>query len=119
MIDRGFADRFAAEWVAAWNAHDLPRVLAHYAEDFEMASPRIVNVAGEPSGRLRGKPAVAAYWAKAMSGGPSLHFEPLEVLLGADGLALRYRNHHGQTAVETFEFDKDRKVVRAAAYYSS
>jgi hypothetical protein len=29
MIDRCFAERFAAEWLAAWNAHDLPRILAH------------------------------------------------------------------------------------------
>ena len=25
-------DAFAAEWIAAWNAHDLDRILAHYAE---------------------------------------------------------------------------------------
>ena len=27
MIDRRFAERFAAEWIAAWNSHDLDRVL--------------------------------------------------------------------------------------------
>ncbi len=26
-------DAFAIEWEAAWNAHDLNRILAHYAED--------------------------------------------------------------------------------------
>jgi len=26
-ITREFADRFAEEWIAAWNARDLPRVL--------------------------------------------------------------------------------------------
>jgi ketosteroid isomerase-like protein len=25
-----FAERFANEWVAAWNARDLERVLSHY-----------------------------------------------------------------------------------------
>ena len=24
---------FAREWVAAWNAHDLGRILSHYADD--------------------------------------------------------------------------------------
>jgi len=30
MIDRNFAARFAREWIAAWNSHDLERVLSHY-----------------------------------------------------------------------------------------
>jgi ketosteroid isomerase-like protein len=51
MIDKTFAEHFAHEWIAAWNSHDLQRILSHYAEDFEMASPFIVQVAGEPSGR--------------------------------------------------------------------
>jgi hypothetical protein len=32
-ITRDFAERFAEEWVAAWNAHDLVRILAHYEDD--------------------------------------------------------------------------------------
>lgn len=119
MIDRSFAEHFAAEWLAAWNAHDLPRILAHYAEGFEMASPRIVDVAGEPSGRLKGKAAVAAYWALGLGAESKLQFEAPVVLLGAGGLALRYRNHRGQEVVETFEFDEENKVIRAAAHYSA
>jgi len=26
----------AQEWIAAWNAHDLERILAHYADDVEL-----------------------------------------------------------------------------------
>jgi ketosteroid isomerase-like protein len=57
-MDSAFAQHFATEWIAAWNAHDLDRVLSHYANDFEMSSPYIVTFAGEPSGTLVGKPAV-------------------------------------------------------------
>ena len=28
-ITREFAEGFAGEWIAAWNAHDLERILAH------------------------------------------------------------------------------------------
>ncbi len=35
------AESFAAEWIAAWNARDLLRVLSHYTDDFEMSSPFI------------------------------------------------------------------------------
>src|ERR1700723_3107179 len=38
MMTSELALRFA-EWIAAWNAHDLPRILSHYADDFEMSSP--------------------------------------------------------------------------------
>lgn len=43
MISREFAERFAKDWVDAWNRHDLEAVLSHYADDFEMSSPYIVH----------------------------------------------------------------------------
>jgi ketosteroid isomerase-like protein len=30
MITKEFAQHFAEDWVASWNAHDLDRVLSHY-----------------------------------------------------------------------------------------
>ena len=116
MIDAERARRFAAEWIDAWNAHDLERVLAHYADDFEMASPVIVQVAGEPSGVLRGKEHVAAYWRKALGLLPELHFTLERVLVGAESVAIAYRGHRG-ASVETFWFGADGLVTRAAAHY--
>ena len=60
-MDQVFAEHFAADWIESWNAHDLNRILSHYTDDFEMSSPVIIQVAGEPSGTLKGKAAVAAY----------------------------------------------------------
>ncbi len=117
MITDDQAQHFAAEWIAAWKAHDLPRVLAHYSDDFEMASPKIATIAGELSGVLRGKPAIAAYWQKAMTLIPGLHFELLGVFTGARSVALHYRNHQNKLAVEVFELGTDGKVTRAAAHY--
>ena len=86
MVTRDFADSFADEWIAAWNAHDLPRVLSHYEDDFEMASPLIIEVAGEPSGVLRGKKNVSAYWEKALGQVPDLRFEKLGMRSGDTNL---------------------------------
>jgi ketosteroid isomerase-like protein len=66
-MDRALAERFATEWIDAWNAHDLDKVLSHYANNFEMSSPYIVALAGEPSGILIGKSAVGAYWRKPLA----------------------------------------------------
>ncbi|MDA8231593.1 MAG: nuclear transport factor 2 family protein [Magnetospirillum sp.] len=116
-MDRDFAERFAAEWIAAWNAHDLDRVLRHYAEDFEMASPIIVQVAGEPSGTLKGKAAVGAYWRKALRMIPNLRFDLLAVLVGVGSVTLYYNGARGPAA-EVFHFGPDGKVVRAYAHYA-
>ncbi len=32
-MTRGEARSFAEDWIAAWNAHDVGRVLAHYADE--------------------------------------------------------------------------------------
>ena len=53
------------EWIAAWNSHDLERVLTLYAEDSEMTSDRIQALGLDGSGTLRGKASLRMYWSKA------------------------------------------------------
>ena len=118
MLERTFAERFAADWVAAWNAHDLDRILAHYVEDFEMTSPVIVQIAGEPSGTLRGKQAVGVYWRKALQLIPDLQFELISLLVGVGSVTLYYKGARGRLAAEVFHFGPDRKVVKAFAHYA-
>jgi len=117
MLTREFADRFAAEWIAAWNAHDIERVLSHYADDFEMSSPYIVQIAGEPSGKLKGKQAVGSYWQKALIRMPDLHFELVATLLGMHSVTLYYKGARGMAA-EVFFFGADGLVSQASAHYS-
>jgi hypothetical protein len=95
MIDKEFAEHFAADWIESWNAHDLERVLAHYTNDFEMSSPVIVQIAGEPSGTLKGKEAVGAYWAKALELIPDLRFELIATLTGVNSITLYYKGVKG------------------------
>ena len=118
MIDQSFADHFAADWIESWNQHDLDRILSHYTDAFEMSSPAIVRLVDEPSGTLTGKPAVAAYWAKALELNPNLHFELITTLVGANSITLYYKGHRGLSA-ECFHFDTDQMVVRAYAHYSA
>lgn len=118
MIGVEFATQFAWEWVEAWNAHDLARVLAHYEDDFEMASPRIVDLGSEPSGVLVGKVAVEAYWQEALSRMPDLRFELLGIFASPRSVAIHYRNQAGRFAIETFEFGPGLRVIRSAAHYA-
>jgi ketosteroid isomerase-like protein len=119
MLTRAFAEHFAAAWINAWNAHDLEAVLSHYSDDFEMSSPLIAVIAQEPSGTLRGKAAVRAYWSKALQMLPDLRFELVDTLLGADSITLYYKGARGMAA-EVFVFDSNEpgKVRKAMAHYA-
>lgn len=117
MMEKEFAQRFADEWIAAWNSHDLDRILAHYEDDFEMSSPIIPVLAGEPSGKLRGKAAVGAYWAKALQKIPDLRFELVTALAGVDSVTVYYKGHRGFSA-EVLHFGPGGKVRAAFAHYA-
>jgi hypothetical protein len=117
-MEQTFAEHFAADWIDSWNAHDLGRILAHYEDDFEMSSPKIIQIAGEPSGTLRGKAAVGAYWQKALARAPDLKFELLSVLVGVGSVTLYYKGTQGRLAAEVFHFNPNQKVARAFAHYA-
>ncbi len=116
-IDARTANDLAQRWITAWNAHDLAAILALYREDFTMASPYIVTVVSEPSGRLQGREAVGAYWRRALERFPELHFELLNVLAGVDSVTLLYRSNRSGLAAEVFTLDESGLIRVAAAHY--
>ena len=111
-----FAAQFADEWIAAWNSHDLDRILSHYSEDVEFSGPFVTRVTGEASGVLKGKENVRKYWARALQLVPDLRFELITTLLGINRIVLYYKNAQGLLNAEVFEFDVDRLVCRSAAH---
>jgi ketosteroid isomerase-like protein len=120
MIERAWAEAFARDWIAGWNAHDLDRILAHYADDFEMTSPLIVQRIGIESGRLKGKEAVRRYWAQGLASTPQLRFELREVMVGVNALAIVYDSVTlARTVIERIEFDDQRHAVRAEALHGT
>ena len=118
MIDQAWAERFADEWIAAWNSFDLNAILSHYTEDVVFHSPRIAVVMGEPVASVSGKPALARYWGKALSQGKDLRFHLERVYVGSDSLSISYRNHRAQNVVETFVFNAQGLVRESIATYA-
>lgn len=117
-MDEKFTKSFANEWVNAWNAHDIERVLSHYADDFEMCSPMIAQLLGEPSGTLRGKSAVGAYWRKALQLVPDLRFELISVLIGVRSVTLYYKGARDRLSAEVFDFNASGQIIKAVAHYA-
>jgi hypothetical protein len=117
MMIREEAVRFAEGWAVAWNAHDLNRVLAHYSDDFETATPFIAKLMGELSGTLKGKEQVGAHWRRALDRIPDLHFGVLDVFAGVGSVVIYYKAVLGLLACEVFFLDGQGKVCKAAAHY--
>jgi SnoaL-like domain len=119
LITTEFARSFAVEWIAAWNAHNLPRILSHYSDDFEMRSPLIVERMGIANGALRGKEAVGKYWAIGLAAQPRLCFELIDVYGGIGMIVIHYLSVTRQRrVVEILHFDASGLVVSAAAAYA-
>lgn len=117
-MDQSRAEHFAKDWIDAWNARDLVRILSHYADDIVFHSPRIALVMKEPVDKVTGKDALARYWGQALSQAKDLHFTLERIYLGSDSLTIAYRNHRGQNAAETFVFDGQCLVTESFATYS-
>jgi hypothetical protein len=117
MIDPVWARQFAEEWIEAWNSHDLGRILSHYSDDFEMTSPLIVERMHEPSGTLRGKDSVGAYWQIGLAATPPLKFELIDVFAGVNSITLYYRRASGRLAAEVLIVNEQGKVVKGMAHY--
>jgi SnoaL-like domain len=117
VIDKAFAEHFANDWIETWNSHDLDRILSHYSDDFEMSSPLIAQIVGEPSGTLIGKQLVGSYWAKALALIPDLHFELVMTLVGVNSITIYYRGARAMAA-EVFLFNDAGKVIKAFAHYA-
>ena len=100
------AKKFAKEWIDSWNSHDLEDIMKHYSEDIEITTPMIKLAAGIESGSLQGKEQVRAYWEKALSKIPDLHFELVEVTSGVDSVALYYKSVMNKMAIEVMFFDE-------------
>lgn len=109
-------NQFASEWIAAWNAHDVEAILAHYGAEVEYTSPFVAKLTGGGA-TLRGKDALRDYVQRGLAAFPELHFTLLETYTGADSVVLRYRSVRDLVAAETFQFDAKGRVKQVLCHY--
>ena len=112
------AKEFAADWIAAWNAHDLNQILSHYAKNVVLTSPVAARVLGDPAGVVTGSDALRNYFAKGLALFPNLRFTLIDVMQGLSSVVLYYENQAGTRTGEFMEFNADGKVTRVVANYS-
>src|SRR5512139_2121970 len=66
----------AERWLAAWNAHDVDRIVALYAPDARHSSSRVRTILGRDDDTLHGKDVIAEYFRAGLTRYPTLRFEP-------------------------------------------
>ncbi|MGD0852564.1 MAG: nuclear transport factor 2 family protein [Acidimicrobiales bacterium] len=115
-MDDTFADLFAAEWLAAWNDHDLEAILSHFADEVVFSSPLAQRIVEGSDGVIRGKEALRAYWREGLRRGPELHFEIEDLYLGVSTIVIHYRNHSGGLVNEVLTFDGPLVIEGHATY---
>lgn len=108
---------FAATWIADWNAHDVEKILSHYALDVVFHSPRVAHFTKGALTRFEGREQLRPYFTFAFQWRPNLHFDLLSECQDAKGLALIYRDETGATAVEVMDLNAAGQVVFARVLY--
>lgn len=115
MLSEKDAMRFARKWAQAWNAHDIDRIMAHYADDVVLTSPVAERITGVD--RIEGADAVRAYFEKGLAAYPDLRFEIESALPGTKSVIVLYENQAGVRAAEFMELNEAGKVRRMFAHY--
>jgi ketosteroid isomerase-like protein len=117
---RSDAEKFAAEWAAAWNRRDAEAVLAHFHDDIIFTSPTALAVIGSPV--VHGKDALRAYWSTALERISSIRFTVTRVLWDSmrRELAIIYIadiDGRTRTVSENLVFGDDGRVAAAEVFH--
>jgi hypothetical protein len=117
MLTQDDAHRFADEWIAAWNAHDLDRIMSHYDDAIVLTSPVAAERLGVADGTVRGTRDLRAYFEIGLAAYPTLRFDLEHVFWGVTSVVLYYANQRGTHTAEFMELDANGKVTRVVASY--
>ena len=118
MLTKKDATEFAGHWTEAWNSHDLDKIMSHYSTDIVLVSPIAAKILNQPSGVVKGKEALRAYFKRGLEAYPELRFELIDVMWGLSSIVLYYANQKAAKTGEFMEIDADLKVTRVVANYS-
>ena len=118
MLTEDKTRNLARHWIEAWNSHDLDAIMSHYGPEVVLVSPVAARILNDPSGTVKGKEALRAYFKKGLEVYPNLKFELMDVMWGLSSVVFYYANQTGTKTGEFMELDSNGKVVRVVANYN-
>lgn len=92
--------------------------MSHYDDDITLVSPVALRVLDIPSGKVSGKKALGAYFAKGLEVYPDLKFQLIDVMWGVNSVMLYYKNQQGVKAGEFMEIGPAGKILKVVVNYN-
>lgn len=116
------AQRFAAEWIDAFNRREIQHVLCHFADAATFTSPQALALTGKTT--LSSREELTAYWTAAMESIRSIRFtldlavnDPISRTLVI--LYLAEIDGRRTRAAEIYRFDESSRIVCGEAMYGA
>ncbi len=113
------ATRFADEWIAAWNSHNLELILGHYSDDATLTLALVARILGPGQVTVCGKPALRDYFQRGLDLYPDLSFTLWGCYPGVDSFVVHYQGVRGLRAAELMRVDAAGRVCEVVAHYAS
>jgi len=117
-MERITAERFAEQWITAWNNRDIEAIMECYADDIDFNSPFISEMGIDVNGYITNKDELKKYFEKALQKNPELHFELLHILAGSHSIVMFYKRMNKSLAGEYVELNENNKIIRSRSHYS-
>ena len=108
------------QWLEAFNAHDVERLVSLYAEDATHTSPKIRTLHPQTGGKLVGQAALTEWWKDALRRLPSLRYEGFSLTADEQRVFLEYWRHvDGEPPMPVAEVFEVRggKIVASRVYH--
>ena len=109
--------QLAQHWIDAWNAHELDRIMEHYAVDVEFEANTVVRRWQKPDGILRGIVELREHFRLGLELAPDLRFELEDVFSAPSGYAVLYRRENANRVLDVVELNPEGKAQRVKAFY--
>jgi len=113
--------QIASAWFAAFNEHDLEKLLALYDDDAQHYSPKLKVRQPATNGYIQGKTALRSWWQDAFDRLPSLRYDVLSITTNDERVFMEYiRRVDGEPDMQVGEVleIQDGLIVASRVYHS-
>ena len=109
----------AHEWIAAWNSHDIERILSHYADGIELTSPLADRILGSGQSTVKGIENLRGYFLRALAAYPDLKFTYWGAYPDHESVVVHYESVRRLRATEFMRLDNSGRVCEVVAHYAA
>jgi predicted SnoaL-like aldol condensation-catalyzing enzyme len=112
-------EQIALQWFAAFNEHNLEKLLALYDDNAKHYSPKLKIRQPETEGWIVGKDALRAWWADAFERLPTLHYELNKLTANNERVFMEYtRQVNGEEDMLVAEvLEIEERIVESRVYH--